>query len=76
MGDSNSGAYAVQVTVNGNDQILAGPTTVGQLLAQLQIPAKQVAVEINRELIPRTQHATHPLCAGDRVEIVGFVGGG
>jgi len=66
----------VKVTVNGNDKTLAEPTTVGQLLEQLQVPAKQVAVEINLELVPRTQHATHPLCEGDRVEIVGFVGGG
>lgn len=70
------GMSAVKVTVNGNEQRLAGPTTVGELLEQLKISPKQVAVEINLELVPRTQHASHALRDGDQIEIVGFVGGG
>lgn len=66
----------MKVTVNGNEQALAAAITVAELLDQLKVSAKQVAVEINLELVPRTRHATHTLCDGDRVEIVGFVGGG
>jgi sulfur carrier protein len=37
---------------------------------------KRVAVEINRDIVPRSRHATHRLCEGDRVEIVQAIGGG
>ncbi len=51
-------------------------TTVARLLEQLQLDPRRVAVEVNRELVPRSAHAGHLLCSGDVVEIVTLVGGG
>jgi sulfur carrier protein len=49
---------------------------VAELVESLQLSPRQVAVEINLELVPRAQHGGHVLAAGDRVEIVSLVGGG
>ena len=51
-------------------------TTVAELLEQLGLQRKVVAVEVNLQVVPRPQHAETVLSAGDRVEIVTLVGGG
>jgi sulfur carrier protein len=66
----------IQVVVNGELQEIPPGTTVAALLAQLQMQPRLVAVERNRDLVPRGQHAVCMLEAGDRVEIVTLVGGG
>ncbi len=66
----------MNVIVNGQEKQLEPGTTVAELLAKLDVSPRQVAVEVNQELVPRRQHAEHLLQAGDRLEIVGFVGGG
>lgn len=66
----------IQVIVNGEPQEIPSGTTVAALLAQLQMQPRLVAVERNRDLVPRGQHARCTLEAGDRVEIVTLVGGG
>ena len=68
--------FAVNVIVNGQEKQLEPGTTVAELLTKLEVSPRQVAVEVNQELVPRRQHAEHALQAGDRLEIVGFVGGG
>ena len=50
--------------------------TVSQLLEQLRLDPRQVAVEVNYELIPRVRHAEQVIHKGDRLEIVTLVGGG
>jgi len=50
--------------------------TVKDLVAHLGLADGPVAVEINREIVPRAQHATHLVTKGDTIEIVHFVGGG
>ena len=64
------------LTVNGEPREVPAGTTVAALLAELNVPARGSAVERNRELVPRRDHAETPLAAGDRVEIVTLVGGG
>jgi sulfur carrier protein len=66
----------VNVIVNGQEKQLEPGTTVAELLTKLEVSPRQVAVEVNQELVPRRQHAEHALQSGDRLEIVGFVGGG
>lgn len=66
----------MQLTVNGEPYELPAPATVAGLLARLGVTAGRVAVEINEDVVPRGTYETHPLAAGDRVEIVQFVGGG
>lgn len=57
-------------------QILMDGSTVVALLRQLDLADKFVAVEVNRELVPKARHGEHILTEGDRVEIVTLVGGG
>jgi len=66
----------MQVTVNGQPRQLADGATVAELLAELRLADKPVAVEVNRQLVPRQRHAQHRLAEGDRLEIVTLVGGG
>ena len=66
----------MELTLNGQPHQAAEKITVAQLLEDLGLTGKFVAVEVNLDLIPRQQHATHSLAAGDRVEIVSLVGGG
>jgi sulfur carrier protein len=66
----------VELIINGQPHQAAEATTVAQLLDDLGLKGKFVAVEVNLELVPRQQHATHQLAAGDRLEIVTLVGGG
>lgn len=64
------------LTVNGEPLEVAHGTTVATLLATMDTAGKRVAVERNGEIVPRSQHATTRLEAGDRLEIVIAVGGG
>jgi sulfur carrier protein len=65
----------VSIFVNGEARSVAAGTTVATLIETLGI-AGRVAVERNREVVPRAHHATTVLGDGDRLEIVTFVGGG
>ena len=66
----------MEITVNGQSRQVAEGTTLAELLDQLKLADKHVAVEVNLELVPRDRHAGHPLADGDRLEIVTLVGGG
>jgi sulfur carrier protein len=66
----------MQITVNDQPHDVVEGATVAELLEQLGLAGKPVAVEVNLDLVPRTRHAGHPLAAGDRLEIVTLVGGG
>jgi thiamine biosynthesis protein ThiS len=64
------------ITVNGEARRLAGPATLLDLLAALELDARQVVVELNREIIRRPRLGNTALATGDQVELVHFVGGG
>ncbi len=66
----------IQIEVNGQEWAVPEQITVAQLLEQLGLANRPVAVEINGELVPRGEHAKRQLVRGDRVEIVTLVGGG
>lgn len=63
------------LTVNGDTLSLEG-TTVADLVAQLQLQGRRLAVEVNRDIVPKSEHAAFPLNDGDTVEIVHAIGGG
>ena len=67
---------SIDVVINGETRTVVQGTTVAGLIEQLGLGERRVAVERNREVVPRAQHATTVLAAGDRVEVVTFVGGG
>ncbi len=66
----------LQITLNGDSHEVAGPLTVIDLLAQLDIDSRRVAVEHNLIVLKRDTFATTMVNEGDAVEIVNFVGGG
>lgn len=66
----------MQISVNGEPKEVADAITIAALLEQLQIRSKFCAVERNRELVPRAQHAVCTLEPNDTLEIVTLVGGG
>ncbi len=66
----------MQISLNGDVVELDDGLHVDGLIEKLQLQGKRLAVEVNEELVPRSQFASHPLNGGDRVEIVGAIGGG
>jgi sulfur carrier protein len=66
----------VIIAVNGEEREVAAGTTIADLLAALGLAEGPVAVEVNREIVPRSRHGEHALTDGDRVEVVTMVGGG
>ncbi len=66
----------MQITLNGSARECAAATTVSQLLADAGYADRRVAVEVNREIVPRSRHAEQVLNDGDHVEIVHAIGGG
>ena len=66
----------MQVFVNGQPRPCAHGATVAGLLQELGYAGKRVAVEINREIVPRSRHAERQLQDQDRVEVVNAIGGG
>lgn len=65
-----------QITVNGRAQPVADNCSVSDLMAELTLDARKVAVELNRAIVPRSEYAATTLRDGDAVEIVSFIGGG
>ncbi len=67
---------AIDVVINGQSRTVNAGTTVETLIAELGLGDRRVAVERNRSVVPRAEHATTLLVDGDRLELVTFVGGG
>ena len=67
---------SLRITLNGDPFELDRPISVAELLAQLAIDPRRVAVEHNRSILKRDTFAHVIVREGDRVEIVNFVGGG
>jgi sulfur carrier protein len=66
----------IQVSVNGDAIELPEGASVKALLEQLKIATPRVAVERNKEIVPKVEYATTMLVPGDSLEVVEFVGGG
>lgn len=66
----------MQIVFNGQPREIADASTVASLLAELKLTPRMVAVEVNRDVVPRSAHEQHQLQPGDEVEVVTLVGGG
>ncbi len=66
----------MQVVINGEPRELDDALTVAGMLEVLSVRGRRIAVEINEEIVPRSRHAEHRICDGDRIEVVGAIGGG
>ncbi|MES2402881.1 MAG: sulfur carrier protein ThiS [Pseudomonadota bacterium] len=66
----------MKIFLNGEPHECDAATTITRLLEGTGHGDRRVAVEVNREIVPRSRHAEHALHEGDRVEIVQAMGGG
>jgi len=66
----------ISLFINGVAETLPRMLTIAELLAARGLAGKRVAVEKNGEIVPKSQHASVAVAAGDRIEIVVAVGGG
>ena len=67
----------MQISINGNPkQFPAKNMTIADLVNTLNVAGKRIAIECNGEIVPRSQFAEMTLNEGDKLEIVGAVGGG
>lgn len=66
----------ITISLNGDTTVVTQGATVSLLIEQLQLAGKRVAVELNQDILPRSEHHARELRDGDRVEIVQAIGGG
>lgn len=66
----------MKIQVNGEAFEIEQGTSLSSLVALQQLEGKRIAIEVNGELITRSQHQSYRLQAGDQVEIVQAIGGG
>jgi len=66
----------IDITVNGSAMRLPAGTSLTDLLEHLHVSTPRVAVERNREIVPKATYAETRLEAGDALEVVELVGGG
>lgn len=66
----------MNVSINGEGRSFASAVTLAALVDSLGMKPDRVAVELNREIVPRDQWPSTQLAEGDQLEIVHFVGGG
>lgn len=66
----------MEIIVNGKPHLLPSGASVAELLEQLDLTGRRIALEVNETIVPRSRYSEHRLAAGDRVEIVHAIGGG
>ena len=66
----------MKVFVNGDEKEFGVGISLAELIAQLDLPAPRIAIELNREVVRRSDWGGTMLKDNDRIEIVHFVGGG
>ena len=66
----------IELMINGEKQAIPSGFSVAALLGHLGVDVRQVAVERNLAIVPKSSFNETLLCAGDAIEIVEFIGGG
>lgn len=66
----------MEIQLNGMRRELAAGETVAGLISGLSLADGRVAVEINGVVVPKSEHERRRLAEGDRVELIGAIGGG
>lgn len=69
-------ADTIEVALNGRTAVLPSGITVAHMLRERELPLELVAVEYNGRILRREEFAEIVIVAGDRLEVVHFVGGG
>jgi thiazole synthase len=66
----------IEITLNGQRKTLPQPLSIQDLIERIGLDPSKIAVEVNREVVPKPEHPDRRLQGGDTVEIVTLVGGG
>lgn len=66
----------MNITVNGESRELEPHTSLEQLIQLLDLQGKRLAIEVNRNIVPRSEYTNYQLSEHDQVEIVHAIGGG
>ena len=66
----------MEIVINGESRQVAEGISVAEVLQMLDLAGRRVAVEVNLDIVPRSEHETRKLRPGDRVEVVQAIGGG
>ncbi len=66
----------MEITVNGKPRQTPDQYSVADLINEMALSQRRLAVEVNLQIVPRSSHGQHRLQAGDKVEIVHAIGGG
>ena len=66
----------MNITVNGENRTIEANSNLAQLLQALDLQGKRIAVEVNRDIVPRSEYDSFVLSDNDQVEIVNAIGGG
>lgn len=69
-------AIRMRIQLNGESFELPDGATVAALLTRLDLAGRRIAVELNLDIVPRSQHDATTLNEGDQVEVVHAIGGG
>ncbi|PAU71871.1 sulfur carrier protein ThiS [Vreelandella alkaliphila] len=67
---------SIQLTLNGESHTLAAGLSAADLIKQLGLTGRRIAVEINEQIVPKSQLAQTHLANGDQIEVVHAIGGG
>ena len=66
----------MKILLNGTSRELAPGLTLTELLNTLELAGRRVAIELNGQVVPASEHALRTLAQGDRVELISAIGGG
>ena len=66
----------MNILINGNIQQFDNNLTAAQLVEQLGLQGRRIAMEVNQEIVPRSSYETYQFKENDKVEIIHAVGGG
>ena len=66
----------IKISLNGKDKLISEASTIENLIFDLKIPIKKVAIELNKEIIDKKKLKKIKLKKNDKIEIVHFIGGG
>ncbi|MEW5757222.1 MAG: sulfur carrier protein ThiS [Pseudomonadota bacterium] len=66
----------MKIFVNGEAREVPAGYTAAQLITDMGIAGRRIAMEVNRDILPRSAYATHTFSGGDKIEVVHAIGGG
>ena len=66
----------MKIVLNGENTEVSEGASIQALVEQLALTGRRIAVEVNEEIVPRSEYEAHQLAPGDQVEVVHAIGGG